>query len=431
MTDEKQASAPAPVPMVSDVVRGRFIGPVQTVFTPQPDFIAFCTDWNSYDVPRMWDSVRNEDDPEAWKQMLGWERLGQLLADHHDRLATLRNELVEVWDPQRSKSAGMFMQVLDRLIYVMRENAYSSASTARGLDGVLQALKAAKEKVGPLKEKWDNVTTDWVPEWWDGAADELNNEARQTMTQAESAVEDYRRRIVIPEKYDFGDDRDRLGDPTPVPDTTGTGGTGGRGPSRPSGVSTAPVNPPPPVPGYDPVLIPGPDLQGMPQPVPAVPGSPISVLPVPPGSPYAPNGGAYILPGPGVGRGGWIAPMPMPAGVGGTNSATGAAAGARAGGMGAAAGMMPFATPAGAPGQQGRGGQRDGRRDEIWKVAKGVPPVIEGTPGRSRTVDADAVTDGPPLAAQDAAFADWFAKVATPWSDGLKVSITRRSDQPT
>jgi hypothetical protein len=414
--------------MVSDVVRGHFIGPVQTVFTPQPDFLTFCTDWNAFDVPRMWDSVRNEDRPEAWKQMLGWERLGQLLADHHDRLATLRNELVEVWDPQRSKSAGMFMQVLDRLIYVMRENAYSSASTARGLDGVLHALKTAKEKVGPLKEKWDNVTTDWVPEWWDSAADELNNEARQTMTRAEAAVEDYRRRIVIPEKYDFGDDRDRLGDPTPLPDTTGTGGTGGPGPGRPAGVPTAPVNPPPPVPGYDPVLIPGPDLQGIPQPVPAVPGSPISVLPVPPGNPYAPNGGAYILPGPGVGRGGWISPMPVPANGSATNVA--GAAGARAAGAGAAAGMMPFATPGVGPGQQGgRGGQRDGRRDEVWKIAKGVPPIIEGTLATATTTDADTMVSGPSLT-QDASFVDWFAKVATPWSDGLKVSINRRSDQP-
>jgi hypothetical protein len=61
----------------------------------------------------------------------------------------------------------------------------------------------------------------------------------------------------------------------------------------------------PPVPGYDPVATPGsPEFggsSGAPRPVPAVPGQPVSMLPIPPGSPYAPVGGAYVLPGPGVG----------------------------------------------------------------------------------------------------------------------------------
>jgi hypothetical protein len=425
VTDEKQPQAPAPVPMVSDVVSGKFIGPVQTVFTAQPEFRTFCTNWDAFDVPRMWDSVRTEDDSAAWKQMLGWENLGQLLADHHDRLATLRNELVEVWDPQRSRSAGMFFQVLDELIFVMRENAYASASTARGLDGVLAALKTAKEKVKPLKEQWDNVTSDWVPEWWDSAADELNNEARQAMTQAEAAVEDYRRRIIIPEQYDYRNAK-LDGSPEPEPKPTGGGNGPGSGPSRPALPSAKPIAPPTPVPGYDPVLVPGPQLEGIPQLVPAVPGSPISVLPVPPGNPYAPTGGAYVLPGPGVGRGGWIAPMPVAAG------GTAAGAGGRGASGGTGAGMMPFASPTAAPGQQGgRDGQRDGRRDTVWKVAKGVPPVIEGSPGTPRPGEVvELASQGPePAAVQEAAFVDWFAKVATPWSGGLKVSIKRRSDQ--
>ncbi|MBV1855290.1 hypothetical protein [Catellatospora tritici] len=410
MSEKKR---PVMAPLNPAVVNGEFVAPVRTVFTTQPEIQAVCTFWGAFDVPRMWDSVRTEDDPLAWKQAQGWESLGQLLAEHHDRLVRMRNSLIDVWDPERSPAADEFFSFLDRLILAMRENAYAAVGTARGLDGVLSALKTAKEQVAPLKEQWDSVTSDWLPEWWDHAAEKLNDQARQAMTDAEVAVADHRRRIIVPQIYDYheaqsgpekevdegdgGDKGQRTGGPTPVRV------------SRPSG--------PPPVPGYDPVTPGGPDLEALPPPVPAVPGSPVSVLPVPPGNPYAPGGGAYVLPGPGVGQGGWIAPMPVPGATGFAQSAGGSGRGA------ASAGMMPFASPVGGPSPQGgRGSGRAGRRDMLWHVEQGVPAVIEGLPPASVPATRDEV------AAQDEAFVDWFADVATPWSQDLKVKITRRTD---
>ncbi|GIF90446.1 hypothetical protein [Catellatospora chokoriensis] len=411
---------------ITPVVKGEFVGPVQTVFTAQPDFIAFCTNWDAFDVPRLWDSVRAEDDPAAWKQAHGWENLGQMLADQHDRLLRLREALAAGWDPIKSPAARVFFRVLDGLLVSMREDAYAHTSTARGVDGILTTLKTAKQKLDPLKREWDDVTTDWLPEWWDNAADDLNRQGRAALEEVDKAVKDYRRRIVIPAEYDYRVfSSDVVGGPTTPPGPgrgldPRPGVTPGGGTPRPPRAVTPGGNPPPPVPGYDPVLDDGPVLEGAPQPVPAVPGSPISVLPVPPGSPYAPHGGAYVLPGPGVGRGGWIHPMPIS-----TSTANTAAAGRPA--AGGVTGAVPVAAPMGGPGARGRADGRGGQRggDVVWEVARGVPPVIGQAPD---PLAASAAAQG---SAVEAAFVDWFADVATPWTNDLKVNINRGTDRPT
>jgi hypothetical protein len=110
------------------------------------------------------------------------------------------------------------------------------------------------------------------------------------------------------------------------------------------------------VPGYDPA-----PPATLPQSVPAVPGSPISLLPVPPGNPHAPDGGAYVLPGPGIGPGGWIYPRP------------------------------------GSPAEAG-----EAQRAGVWDVAQGVSPII------------DEMVDTVPVPDND--FIDWFSELATPWT---------------
>lgn len=418
MTDQ---TTPVP-PTVSSVVKGEFIGPVQTTFSPQPVFQAAQTNWLAYDVPRMWDSVRGEASDVAWAQVRGWENLGQLLAAHHDSLARLREGLAAGWDPERSPAAKAFFRVVDDLIFSLREDAYAHSATARSLDGILSVLTTAKDKLGNMKSEWDGVTTDWLPEWWDGAAADLNTQARQVMIESEQAVKQYRTRLVIPAEYEVRDSVSTIVEPPPPPPPPPPAvKTIGKGKPGTVAVGGGPATPPPPVPGHDPVLPGGPILEGMPQPVPAVPGSPISVLPVPPGNAYAPTGGAYVLPGPGVGRGGWIAPMPVPASI--ANSAAAAHRGASAG---SAAGVMPVTGMAVPPTAGPDRGSRGGRAgDVVWQIAQGVPPVIGDVPA-----PAPKQEQTPEIATVEKAFVDWFADVATPWTDDLSVTLPRRTDQP-
>jgi hypothetical protein len=394
------------------LVEGTFVGPVASRHDT-PSVAVIPIDWNAYDVPRMWDALRREADELAWLQQRGFENLAQLLLSQHDKLKGLRNDLADCWDPQTNQSAVNVFVFLDELIAAIAEDAVAHACTSRGLDGILATLTTAREQLGQIKHRWDNVTTDLVPEWWDHEADHLNAHARQIIATADQTTGDHRRQITVPYLYQYPTFVAHLQPPTTTPDphrqtrdTRRIGETNHTAPTADS-VPQAPIEPPPAVPGYQPAPGLGPDLQalpGVPRLVPAVPGSPVSVLPVPPGNPYAPGGGAYVLPGPGIGRGGWIYPMPP------TPSA---AAPATAGGF----------VPATTGGEPPRQAQRPGRGhgELVWEVARGVPPVIGGDmPASDEQADRKHQLDQ----LRQEAFVDWFADVATPWANDLTVTTT-------
>lgn len=403
--------------------------------------------WERFDVPRLHSMLREEpveDGGMLAQQIDGFTHLAQQMESFHGRLADLRGRLEAAWDPQRSPAAARFFEAFDDLVSSVEADAFAHGTTARALDGIMLTLRSAKNDVGDMKLQWDKVTTDWRPEWWDNAAQELNGQATEVISRADKAIGDYSSAILLAELYQ----PPVIGDPGPITDPPhqpkgGSTPSGGSAGGSASGGATAAGStfgagqnpagarqPVPAIPGYDPIVNRGPELQGftdLPARVPAVPGSPISVLPVPPGNPYAPGGGAYVLPGPGVGRGGWISPMPpkpgavapsgMAAGRGGlTPTAAGPAAGSAAGGAG-----VPLNGQG--SGRSDERTRRPGARDLIWEVAKGVPPLIGDDPYE----EAEAQAQKGEL---DEAFGDWFADVASPWDKEMKVSLDRPGAAP-
>ncbi|HEX6684442.1 MAG TPA: hypothetical protein VF062_16690 [Candidatus Limnocylindrales bacterium] len=282
------------------------------------------TAWEAYDVPRLWDAVHLEDDPLGWEQVTGLNHTAELLTGHCEGLCAKREAVAHAW---QGPAATQMLSRLDGLIAGARAQAVALTVAARGLHGIMTALALARKKIQPLTVRWDEVTSDWIPEFWDEVAAELNDEARTAMLVAAAEVRDHGSHLGAPETL------------------------------REVGTAA-----PPPLPGYPPTTSDSPALAGTPQPVPAMSGHPVSMLPIPPGNPYAPGGGAYLLPAPGVGTHGFIVPM----------AATVAATAVR---------------------------------PSIWRVPKGVPPVIV------------PVDDSPSLPAPEtmAGFHDWFSGLATPW----------------
>ncbi|HZM78415.1 MAG TPA: hypothetical protein VFC19_22035 [Candidatus Limnocylindrales bacterium] len=277
------------------------------------------TVWEAYDVPRLWDAVDLEDDPLGWDQVIGVRRAAELLTGHSETLRAKRENVAQAW---QGPTAALMLSRLDSLITSISRDAASLTVAARGLHGIMTALAAARKKIQPLVLRWDEVTGDWIPEFWDEVAAELNDQARTAMLVAAAEVRDH---------------ASRLGPPSvPFESTTAV---------------------PPPLPGYSPTTSDSPRagawLAGMPRPVPAMPGHPVSMLPIPPGNPYAPGGGAYLLPGPGVGPHGFIVPMAA----------------------------------------------------LHWRVPKGLPPVILPVAG----------SPGHPTPETIAGFHDWYSALATPW----------------
>jgi len=384
------------------------------------------TPWSAYNTPRIWAMVENEDDPESWRQVAALGSMAGLLKDQRSRLEDAKQKLIDAWPPETNKASAAFVELIDNLLLTMQENKQVADSNAAALGQVLEALRQAKAHVAPLYQSYLEKSDDWVPGWWDNAEDELDEQARERMREAEKIIAHPDNTLRSPDPYEFAPGEY-------VSKRIGTGDSGGNDAVTPPSVGAAggfqvPHDPPPALPStgvagpspsvpsepLEPGIAPGgPDLAGVITPAPAPAPS---VAPIAPSVPIGPSigqppaglviGGGFPtgLPGPGArgGRGGFAPPGGRPTGGG-------------PGGLGAGHGGVPAAKPAtpswlptppsqpprSGTGAGGRGGGSSvmpatgGRRsnedraegmtfdsDNPWATAEGVPPVIE--PSRKR-----------------------------------------------
>jgi len=388
------------------------------------------TAWSSYNTPRIWAMVENEDDPESWRQVAALGSMAGLLKDQRSRLEVAKQKLIDAWPPEKNKASAAFVELIDNLLFTMQKNKEIADSNAGALGQTLEALRQAKKDVAPLYQAYLEKSDDWVPAWWDDAEDELDEQARERMRDAEKVIAHPDNAIKSPALYEFtpgefvsrpigsGDDIGSNGSVT-QPVAGGIGAAGG---------FPVPHDPPPtlpnvgsPVPAPNASLSPsapgsapdGPDLAGVITPATGpAPSTTPSIIPTPTGSSAGqPSAGLVIgggfptgLPGSGArgGRGGFT-----PFGAGPSRGGSGVRAGGRAG-LPAAKPATPSWLPP-ASGQPPRGGARAGARsggpsampavggrrphkdhaagmtfdpDNPWATAEGVAPVIE--PSRKR-----------------------------------------------
>jgi hypothetical protein len=386
------------------------------------------TPWSSYNTPRIWAMVENEDDPESWRQVAALGSMAGLLKDQRSRLEAAKQNLIEAWPPEQNKASAAFVGTIDDLLFNMAENKKIADANAGALGRVLEGLRQAKAKIEPLYQTYLEKNDDWVPGWWDNAEDELDEQAREQMRSAERIVAQPENAIVAPDIYQFRPGIS-IDDPIGDPDSTGTGSRATPFAANGTGAGTeisVPHGPPPPLPdpgsigsgegrtSLDGDLMPGssgPSLAGVITPAPLVPSAVSSpavsspaVLPPTAGSTFVPStpglviggsrgvggrpafgGGQRGLPTPGIGggvpgRGGartvkpatpsWLPAQGQPGARG---------AGGRAGGASrASASMMPGTQT---PGSRRRGGEQSQQMasdpDNLWATDQGVAPVIE------------------------------------------------------
>jgi hypothetical protein len=402
-------SPPSGADGLTPVFVGPLLAPKLPVQALQPSPHAL--KWDSFDTPRIWTMVASEVSEAAWAQMHAFRRLSDLLDDQHRRMLALRDRLVTAWTPQGA--GAEILAVWDQHATALASDAMCAHLTSKAMEGILETLSDARTKISRLQETWKRITTDFMPEAWDHAAEKTNEKARLVMVEAEKAVADYRRHIAVPRAATALIFERTETIPGGGPKESGSGSGGGE--SRPAGSSGAqsgnlPVrvghsangSAPPPLPGSSPTVD-GPSLAGFPQTVGISPSTPPSVLPIPPGAnALAPHGGAYVLPG-GLGPNGRVLPMP-------TQTAAGAAArGNMVGRQSVGPGIygMPGA------GVGGRDGGQVSRRQmatEQWEVAVGVPPVI-------RPPEPPESEDPPPEVDEERErFEEWYRHISMPWT---------------
>jgi hypothetical protein len=388
------------------------------------------TSWSSFNTPRIWAMVANEDDPESWRQVAALGSMAGLLKDQRQRLELARDTLVQAWPPERNKAAAAFVDLIDDLLFNMAENKRVADANAGALSRVLEALRQAKTEIEPLYQAYLKKSDDWVPAWWDGAEDELDEKAREQMRGVDSIVARPESAIVAPDIYEF---KPRTLVDDPIGGSGGPGSGSGVTPFAAGGAGggkadiSVPHDPPPPLPnsvstaGQGPPLAStltpgssGPSLAGVitpppigPPPIAAVPIAPPSApgpafVPSTPGLVIGGPGGGIGQPAPGGGRRGLpesIAGRPLGRGSGpatkpatpswlppasGQAPARGAAGQVRRGGP-ASNSLMPASQP---PGTRRRGeGSGDHPKldpDNRWVTDQGVAPVIEPSRVRHR-----------------------------------------------
>lgn len=388
--------------------------------------VGWCTNWEAYDLPRLWQMVSDEDDEAGWAQVQAWFRMRNAIDAYRKRLEACRQALQDGWPPEQSPASAAFIERIEALIASMAATAASAERTAHGLAGIMKALATAKAEMEPLYRKWQDVSSDLTPRWLDGAEDELNAKARAIMRTADLAVTDYTQMIEIPAVYtyrarDFGEFApvDKVRTNELVLDENTPSSTAG------SWDIPMPHNPPSALPGIEPVLPgAGPILSdGTATPPAMIPNSPTPSTPNVPGiggtgghgtikapipnplpnlrggipaqhpvSPRMTSGGTTVMPTvpPAAARGAHSIGIPgrRPATPPGlplmappmTSPATTVGSGSRPAGSAYRTATGHLATMSG-------GNQRDGRRrpDDPWTVEVGVAPVI--TPPQPRPYD--------------------------------------------
>jgi len=402
--------------------------------------------WQAYDVPRIAGAVRS--DPHERDVIPAARAVGDLTAHAADLLVRAVEKLEKSWS-EKSEAAAETFAYARALAASLRGDADVYHQIAADVGRVADELDRARQEVDPLLREWmqlgDSATATTAS--LGAAAQDLNRRARHAMAKMDQAIGNlhikgpkaYAPKILPVDVPKDDHDRPRR-EPRTDPDhgprkDFPRGGAVFTG----AGAVLAPVvgyAPPPGLPGvpttvsasagagvvssgsgggqtaaealrqqadehkydraYDGVTYdgPGPALTGGGPPMtPMAPGAPVSMMPLGMNSGMAPGGGAFILPGPGVGGGGVLRKATMSWSAAPAPQTGTVIDGSRGGALADWADGLPKTTntPPATP---------------TWQVSRGGPGVI--APGA-------VLGPGSRQVAEEQALKKWYERLAEPW----------------
>ncbi|MEU4221419.1 hypothetical protein AB0F10_39505, partial [Actinoplanes sp. NPDC026623] len=188
-------------------------------------------DWNAYNLPAIWSMIEPENVCTGADRVLGWMNLAAACRDQHRRLLAAREELAEVWSPDKNASARHFLRQLDLLAVSMDQTLTRAEDTRVGLQGVFEALSTAQSTIRPLAAERDVVAGDLIPRFLDHAEDEYDERARQAMREAEAAIGEHGRQIQAPALFQLGTGASGRDPDLPDEEGSESGAAAGDGPA--------------------------------------------------------------------------------------------------------------------------------------------------------------------------------------------------------
>ncbi|MGW0431640.1 hypothetical protein ACWDV4_03675 [Micromonospora sp. NPDC003197] len=112
------------------------------------------TSWQSYDVARIWELVKDHHTDNHWKQVAGWRKTYELTQTHMSHLKQYRAGLVEAWPPGKSEAAGLYIAYLDHLIENVQQTYETAQANYTTLSAATMAISQTREKVRKLYDEY-------------------------------------------------------------------------------------------------------------------------------------------------------------------------------------------------------------------------------------------------------------------------------------
>ncbi|GAB1691222.1 hypothetical protein [Krasilnikovia sp. M28-CT-15] len=159
------------------------------------------TNWDSYNLPAIWEMLRKENSCTGADRVLAWEGLATSVREQHGRLLKAGEDLAAVWPPEKNESAHRFQFLIGQLATSMTETLTCAEDTRAGLRGVMEAIGTAQSTIRTLADGRAEVSDDWIPRFIDHAEDEYDEQAQQAMREAEAAIQDHNPQIRAPELF--------------------------------------------------------------------------------------------------------------------------------------------------------------------------------------------------------------------------------------
>ncbi len=184
-------------------------------------------DWGQYNLPAIWEMIKDENACSGADRVLSWDTLSQQIRDQHERLLAAQEKLAEAWPPEKSASASAFQAQVTILATNMNETLISAEDTRVGLQGIVNAIATAQSTLAPLVQQRQTVSDDLTPRFIDHAEDEFDHQGQQAMRVAEAAIADHSAQINAPQLFRM---RSGIGDePRNLPPGTGSAPLGSHG----------------------------------------------------------------------------------------------------------------------------------------------------------------------------------------------------------
>jgi hypothetical protein len=176
--------------------------------------------WELFELPQMWDMVKDEDAVPTYQQVGAWQKMAALCTDEADVLQKALDQLMAGWPPNPGSAAEAFKGHVDLLIWSMRDSAAAAAANVAPLIEIVMALGQAKDEIGVLMQRYntfqkqeDDGVVPTPPVGW---RDALDHQARTVMALTDTKVGQAAAQIKSPEPYVFEPDgRRRVGTEPP------------------------------------------------------------------------------------------------------------------------------------------------------------------------------------------------------------------------